>query len=92
MNNNQLESDSSAGISVNENCLVKDNTVIANKKNNIRIGGSDNVIEENLVTDSSYGIYFDSTGSFFANNRASGNITNYANTSGNMNGGGNISF
>jgi len=44
------------------------------------------------VTSSLQGIYFDSTGNFYANNRASDNTNNYANTAGQIDGGGNIEF
>ena len=56
---------------------------------------SDNAIEENLVTDSpGNSIYFSLVGNFYANNRASGNGTNYAGAlpAGSGDGGGNASF
>ena len=91
-NNNQSGTDSVAGIHVTNNSLVKDNTAIANKWSNILVSGSSNAVEETLVTGSSYGIYLNAQGNFFANNRASGNTTNYVITSGNTDGGGNVSF
>ena len=54
-----------------------------------------NTIEENLVSGSTFGIYFEETGNFYANNRASQNTTNYmkAPSSGSPgNGGGNAAF
>jgi len=91
--NNESNAEWCAGIRVNDDCLVKGNTATGNKQNNICVGGDDNVIEENLVVDSTgNGINFWDTGNFYANNRASGNNTNYANTSGNKDGGGNVSF
>ncbi len=81
------------GIYVMGSCQVRGNTVTFNKRNNIYIEESDNAIEENLVTNSTgNGIYFESGGNFYANNRASGNASNYANTAGNTNGGGNVEF
>jgi len=92
--NNQSNTVGFAGLYVNDNCLVKGNTVIGNKQNNIYVENSNNAIEENLVTVCSpgNGINFNSTGNFYANNRASDNGTDYANTAGQTDGGGNYSF
>ena len=60
--------------------------------NNIYCYDYDNVIEENVVLDSANGIYFRVTGNFYANNQALGNTINYANTAGQTDGGGNISY
>ena len=94
--NNQFNSASYAGIYAGSDSIVKRNTAWANKQNNIYVFGSDCAIEENLVTDSNpgNGIKFNSIGNFYANNRASGNGTDYA---GNVpvgagDGGGNASF
>jgi parallel beta-helix repeat protein len=91
--NNQSDSTSSGGIFVSVGCIVKNNTVRANLQNNIYVSSGDNAIEENLVTGSGNGIYFDSAGNFYANNRARGNTTNY-NTDGHYqyDGGGNVEF
>lgn len=78
--------------------FIRYNTAKTNSQYNIYVKGTDNAIEENLVTGpSSYGIYFQSSGNFYANNRASGNTTNYGGpgkpTSGSSgDGGGNASF
>jgi parallel beta-helix repeat protein len=94
--NNQDDSSSNGGIRVYYGCIVKGNTLKGNKQNNIYVTMSDNAIEENLVTGSSLGngIYFNQTGNFYANNRASGNGTNYAGNvpTGYGDGGGNVSF
>jgi len=91
--NNQSDVTSYAGILVIDDCLVKCNSLNANKQNNIYVKGSGNAIEENLVTDSpGNGINFISVGNFYANNRASGNGTDYSVAAGNTNGGGNASF
>lgn len=90
--NNQSDTDYYAGIYVSSDCMVKGNTLDNNKQNNIYVYNTDNIIEENLVTDSTNGIRFFTTGNFYANNRASGNTTNYVNTAGQTSGGGNYSF
>jgi len=81
------------GIYVSEKgSFIKGNTLRNNLAYNIFVKGTDNAIEDNLVSASEYGIYFDTSGNFYANNRASDNTENYANTSGNRDGGGNASF
>ena len=92
--NNQSNTPNYAGIYVLSDCLVKSNALSKNLQNNIYVYSSDNAIEENLITDCNpgNGIYFGFGGNFYANNRASGNGTNYANTAGQTNGGGNVSF
>jgi len=91
--NNQSNAAAGAGIRVEYGCLVKGNTATYNKQNNIYVVHDDNAIEENLVTNcAGYGIYFRIAGSFYANNRASGNGTDYGNTAGQTDGGGNYSF
>jgi parallel beta-helix repeat protein len=72
--------------------LIKRNTLTENLESNIFVDGSYNVIEENFVSNSVRGIRFERGGNFFANNRASGNNIDYSNTSGNADGGGNVSF
>ena len=50
-------------------------------------------IEQKLtgyVLNSTNGISFTHEGNFYTNNRAAGNTTNYANTTGNTDGGGNV--
>ncbi|HUW19421.1 MAG TPA: right-handed parallel beta-helix repeat-containing protein [Sedimentisphaerales bacterium] len=91
--NNRLDEAAYAGIRVNYGCLVKGNTATYNKQNNIYVVEDDNVIEGNLLTNcTGCGIYFRVAGNFYANNRASGNGTDYGNTAGNTDGGGNYSF
>jgi len=86
------------GIYVSEKgSYVKLNTLRSNVFYNIYVNGTNNAIEENLVTNSEYGIYFNVSGNFYANNRASGNTTNYGGpgkpSSGSSgDGGGNTSF
>ncbi len=75
----------------NGNC-IKMNTIRNIYASCIYVAGTNNAIEENLLTNAHYGIYFSGTGNFYANNRASGNTTNYYNTTGQTNGGGNSSF
>ncbi|MHC4575493.1 MAG: right-handed parallel beta-helix repeat-containing protein [Planctomycetota bacterium] len=92
-NNNWSLSTNYGGIRVSGDCLVKGNVLDYNRQNNIYVFGSGNAIEENLVTDSTNnGIYFDSSGNFYANNRASGNVYDYNDPGGNTDGGGNVSF
>jgi parallel beta-helix repeat protein len=90
--NNQSNTAGYAGIFVSTACLVKGNFLSNNKQNNIYMSARYNSIEENMVTGSNNGIYFGSTGNFYTNNRASDNGTDYANTAGNTDGGGNASF
>jgi parallel beta-helix repeat protein len=91
--NNNNDVSTNAGIKFEHHCIVKGNNCISNLQNNIYVWGYDNTIEENLVTGcSGYGIYFRITGSFYANNRAAANGTDYGNTAGNTDGGGNVSF
>lgn len=89
--NNRSNADDHAGIRVTTDCLVKGNTVDYNKQNNIYVVGSGNSIEENLVTNSTNGIYFRARGNFYVNNRASGNTTDFAGSvpTGDGDGGGN---
>ncbi len=92
--NNLSDTTDYAGIyAVSSYCLVKGNAVSKNKQNNIHVWGSGNAIEENLVTNSTgNGIYFGMSGNFYANNRASGNVTDYNDIPGNTDGGGNVPF
>lgn len=94
-----IASASTCGIYIEGNGnFIRYNTAKENTQYNICVKGTDNAIEENLVTGpSSYGIYFQLTGNFYANNRASGNTTNYGGpgkpTSGSSgDGGGNVAF
>jgi parallel beta-helix repeat protein len=89
---NTVRNNGNGGIAVRYYCLVKNNTLKGNNPSNIHVIQAGNSIEENLVADSTYGIYFQGPGSFFANNRASGNGTDYFNTAVNTDGGGNVSF
>jgi parallel beta-helix repeat protein len=92
-NNNQSGSATRGGIVLlgNEN-LVKNNTATSNLINNIYVSGNSNSIEENLLTGSSYGIIFQNTGNFYDNNRAANNTNDYYNSTGNTDGGNNVSF
>ncbi|TKJ38606.1 MAG: hypothetical protein CEE38_02575 [Planctomycetes bacterium B3_Pla] len=81
-----------SGIFVRMGSLVRNNTLRDNEQYNIYVEHPGNAIEENLVTNSPNGIYFNSAGNFFSNNRASGNVSDYNNTEGNTDGGGNYSF
>lgn len=94
MTNNQSNTTGSAGIKADVGCFVHGNTLWHNNQNNIRVNGSDNAVTENLVIGSNgYGIYF-AGGNFYANNRASGNSTNYGGSvpTGGGDGGGNAQF
>ncbi len=98
--NNKADTPGKGGISVGNDCQIKGNTVTSNKQNNIHVLGSDNMIEENLITDSlkGKGINFahpaNGPQNFYANNRASGNGKDYAGNlpTGSADGGGNASF
>ncbi len=92
--NNLSDTAGKGGIRLQWRCAAKGNTASYNKQNNIYVTGDDNAIEENLMTKctSGNGIYFNSAGNFYANNRASGNVTDYNDVPGNIDGGGNVSF
>jgi parallel beta-helix repeat protein len=88
--------DTSTGLVVSgSGNAIRGNTLRGNLDTNIRVKGTHNAVEDNLVTNSQTGIDFEETGNFYANNRASQNTTNYrkapsSNSPGD--GGGNASF
>jgi len=88
--------DSGTGLIVNgPGNAVRDNTLRGNSGANIRIKSTHNAIENNLVTGAPFGRYFEQTGNFYANNRASQNTTNYMKAPSSTspgNGGGNAAF
>jgi parallel beta-helix repeat protein len=92
--NNLSDNSNYAGIQVNNGCLVKGNTVRLNNQNNIYVSGTDNAIEENLLTQSGNGICFADANNFYANNRASGHTEDYNDVDfpSQTDGGGNESF
>lgn len=95
--NNTSDSDIYAGIRASSYCFVRGNIATSNNQNNIFTNHANIVVENNLVTDSTFGIFFypTMTGScFYANNRASGNTTNYGGDvpAGAGDGGGNAEF
>ena len=65
------------GLRVYYDSRVIGNTLDSNQTRNIYVAGNDNTIENNLVTDSTDGIYFNSSGNFYGNNRGAGNTTNF---------------
>jgi parallel beta-helix repeat protein len=73
--------------------LVKGNTVFEGLSG-IKVEGSSNVIEENLVTYCGIGIYFSDAQNVYANNRALNNLINYGGSvpSGSGDGGGNVEY
>ena len=75
--NNQSNGATQAGIRVGNSCLIKANTANYNNRNNIYVSGSDNCIEENLVTNSTNGIKVSGTGNIIIKNKARANTTNY---------------
>ncbi len=100
--NNTSGNENLGGLRVGADSRVVGNTLDGNKEYGIYVSSSDTVIENNLVTDTTntgdagdgVGIYFATTGAFYANNRASGNVTNYGGSLpvGGGDGGGNASF
>ena len=90
--NNLSDISGLGGLRIPSNCYVKGNSVSFNKWGNICVKNSHNMIEDNLVTNSTNGIVFNNSGNFYANNRASANTNNFVNTTGQTNGGGNYSF
>ena len=92
--NNTSDDEYMGGLRMYGSNYVKDNLLMKNKKKNVLVYGYDNIIEGNLLTLSSgYGLEFNNTGNFYANNRASGNSSgNYQGTSNQTDGGGNYNF
>jgi parallel beta-helix repeat protein len=78
--------------------LIKGNTVRGSEVDSLYVKGTKNAIESNLVTGctNGSGIYFETSGNFYSNNRASGNKTNYSGpskpTGAPGDGGGNVGF
>jgi hypothetical protein len=91
-NNGVVAAADGGGIRVFSSSFVKGNTVSNNTTNGIYVAGVDIAVEDNLVTSSTNGINFSSGGNFYANNRASGNTTDYFNGASQTDGGGNVSF
>ncbi len=75
--NNQSNGAAQAGIKAGNSCLIKANNANYNNRNNIYVSGSDNCIEENLVTNSTNGIKVSGTGNIIIKNKACANTTNY---------------
>lgn len=90
--NNTANTSGRGGIYVYAASQVRENTLEGNAQNNIYIGGFRNTIENNMMSGSGTGIYFNQGGNYYTNNRGASNAINYSNTSGNTDGGGNISF
>jgi parallel beta-helix repeat protein len=91
--NNQSNGATQAGIYVTDSCLVRANAISHNNKNDIYVSGAGNCIERNLLTNSAgYGINFNGTPNFYADNRAHGHTKGYFNTAGQTDGGGNWDF
>lgn len=90
--NNTSGSTGKGGIVVEQQSLVRNNLLEGNAKSNIRLIFFRTVVEGNVMSGSDFGIYFGSTGNAYLNNRATSNGTNYGNTAGNTDGGGNLSF
>lgn len=75
--NNTPGDNSLGGIRVNNGCLVKNNTVGNNGYCNVNVRNSGNALEENLLTDSENGVWFDCDGNYYDNNRAARNTNDY---------------
>ena len=94
--NNTDDYATSGGLRAASESITRNNLIKDNLQHNLYVYGYDNVVENNLVADctAGYGMYFSHTGCFYANNRASGNATNYGGSlpSGGGDGGGNASF
>ncbi len=95
----QANSGLDAGIQSIYSSVIKNNLVAYNGNANIRIkqgastGGGRNVIENNNIHTSYVGIYFQSQGNVYINNRMSEHTgTNVLGITGNTNGGGNIAY
>ncbi|MCP5009301.1 MAG: right-handed parallel beta-helix repeat-containing protein [Aestuariibacter sp.] len=100
--NNTSYTENLGGLRVNNDSRVVGNTLDGNAEYGIYVNNADTVIENNLVSDTfntgdagdGVGIYFNSSGCFYANNRATGNTTDYGGSlpAGGGDGGGNASF
>ncbi len=90
--NNLINDPMLGGIRISDDCFVKNNTVGGNVRAGIFVQRSGNTLEENLITDSQSGVFFNMGGNYYANNRFSGNGVHLANTKGNKRGTGNGSF
>ena len=91
-NNNQADDSAAAGIVIWGESQVKENMALNNKASNIFIHYRGSTVENNSVRGSTIGIKFDDCCNYYAGNRASNNTTAYANTAGNTDGGGNVTF
>jgi hypothetical protein len=95
--NNNSNNATNAGIVLyGSQNVLKGNTIGYNNQTNIIVEAVGNDIEENFIIaayGTSNGILFTTSGNFYANNRATGNTTNY-NLSGHTetDGGGNVGF
>lgn len=71
---------------------VKGNTIRACEDEGVKVEGSCNAIEENVMTSCRYGIYFNSADNFYANNRSMCNTYAYGGflPGGDNDGGGNV--
>lgn len=96
--NNTQESSAYAGIRASAYCLIKDNVATDNHVYNIYLYRECNSIENNLVGDGGYGLYFNNAGSpvatnnVYGNNRLMRNTTNVYNSVMQTNIGGNVEF
>ena len=91
--NNLGEADNLGGIRLSHHCVARGNTIYYNRVSGIYCYNYDNVIENNFLSGSTYGIYFRAAGSCYVNNRfADISTLNVYNSASQTDGGGNISF
>ncbi len=92
---NNLDSDpNEAGILVSFQTFVKDNSIYANRIQNMIVTSSGNNIENNFLSNTPVGINFLDSNNYYSNNRSSATASDFAGSlpAGALDGGGNIGF
>jgi len=92
VSNNLTDTADRSGLHVGTESRVVGNMLDNNNRYNIYVAGAGNTIEDNHFNGSNYGLFLNTDQSFYANNRAHGNVVNYGNIGGSIDGGGNIFY
>jgi len=93
-NNNTTNTLGQGGLGLGRDNLASGNLAQGNQNANVVVTSSDNVLVDNLALDGpgSGFFFFNASGNFWANNRATGNSPNFNNAAGQTDGGGNVAF